>query len=245
MLKKAENNYCTIKIVNARQLKLEVNTEYPSILKKDNKIISISFPTFTINIEDKLEISNQVYQINFIEEKEGGVFILNESYITASSRFLFPLIFPINKISSEYFYKIYFYNSYLYCNQFNYKNCIYVVYRFFESGYYKKLEAEFIKNKNFIECRDIDKNKVLFIFQIPAFYNYEIDLFKQGKFLKYTPEAKSRISCFYKGSDDVAVEVIRDDKDRRKRLEQELDCTIPKTIATISKPIIKEETLEI
>ena len=97
MLKKAENNYCTIKIVNARQLRVEINSEYPSLLKKDNEIISLTFPAFTIDTDDELELNNQIYKINYIEEETAGTFILTEEYITMTSRFLFTLIFEAFK----------------------------------------------------------------------------------------------------------------------------------------------------
>ena len=245
MLKKAENNYCTIKIVNARQLRVEINSEYPSLLKKDNEIISLTFPAFTIDTDDELELNNQIYKINYIEEETAGTFILTEEYITMTSRFLFTLIFPVNKISSEYFYKVYFYNAYLYCDKFDYDNCIYVVYRFFNADNYKQLESKLTKNKNFIKCQDFEKNKVLFAFKIPEIYHNEINFFKHGKLLKYSTSAKDRISCFYKESDQVAVDVIKDCPKRRRDLEHKLDCRIPKGMATITKPIINIETLKL
>lgn len=250
MLKKSKNDYCTIKEINAKQLRLELNTEYPSIEKIDGSIQKLIFSKeFSISLLDEIEASSgQIYKVNYIEENSAGSFVLTEELTTKTSRFLFPLLFHINEIASKYYYRVYFYNAYVYCNNYNIENCIYVVYRFFDTEKYKQLEKILTQNKNFIKLVDISGGKVLFIFKIPEKFEKELELFKKGKFLQYSPEAKNRIDCFYRKVDNVevdqvAVDVIKDNKDRRIKLETELKCSIPKTMATISKPNEKEETL--
>ena len=250
MLKKAENSYCTIKKINAKQLRVELNTEYPSIEKIDGNIRKLIFSKeFSIDLYDELDMSNgQIYKVNYIEEESPGTFILIEALTTKTSRFIFPLLFHINEIASKYYYRVYFYNAYLYCNNYDNDKYIYVVYRFFDTEDYKQLESTLTKNKNFIKLVDINNGKVLFMFKIPERFEVELELFKQGKFLQYSIEAKNRIDCFYRKVDNVevdqiAIDVIRDNKERRIKLETELGCIIPKSIATISKPTIEEETL--
>jgi hypothetical protein len=246
------NKSAEIKILSARKLELKANLEYPDIKYEKNQITQLGFlDTYTINKGDKVEITNSgvklAYTINYIENISAGRFFLYETYRNKTSMFLFPLIAKPGSDIDKYYYHLYHYNSYLYCNkypEFSNGKYLFAVYRFFNHSFYKEFEKELSTQTNLIKTVDIDKDKVLFIFEIPTEYIEGVDLFLSGKFLNFPDKIIKVLHRFYKNSKDESVlQIINNNELRRNKMEKSLRCTIPTTIPTCSIPLITEETL--
>ena len=159
-----------------------------------------------------------------------------------------------NSTTDKYYYQLYHYGTYLHCDkypEFNNGKYLFVVYRFFNHSFYKEFEKELSTQSNLVKTVDFCEDKVLFIFEIPKEYLETVELFKEGKYSKFSQDAKSLIIAYsaqaykYPPLLEDLTGVLWKHKTRREKLEKELGVTLPKDSELASKINYENETFYI
>lgn len=102
-------------------------------------------------------------------------------------------------------------------------------------------------NKNFVEYRE-DLDEIILIFHIPECYHNDFELFKQGKYSKFSKECKDIIITFTgtyseKNSSKVtAFNTVYPQEFKRKQIAKELMVDIDLIQEVFDAPNLKEET---
>lgn len=106
---------------------------------------------------------------------------------------------------------------------------------------------QYIKlNKNFVEYRE-DLDEIILIFQIPERYHNDFELFKQGKYSKFSKDCKDIIVTFHgihteKNSHKVtAYNTVYPQEFKRKQIADELMVEKDLIQEVFDKPDLEEE----
>lgn len=95
---------------------------------------------------------------------------------------------------------------------------------------------------------DVYNNRKLYIYNFPEKYIKDYILFKEGKYSKFSPDAKAAIISYsaeaykYPPLIEDITGVLWKHRTRRERLERELGVTLPKDSELASKIVFENET---
>ena len=125
----------------------------------------------------------------------------------------------------------------------DYDNHIFLLYKF--SGDKKFLEYEdYLKNTHlFIDAYDPDDQHVMFVFDVPAFYQSDYDLYKKGKYSEMNYDYKVIIFAFHDIMDHnhKVAKVLFKHQDLKEELEDRIGAEIPKGSEVSSVPDLNRE----
>lgn len=243
----------TIKLINARTLKLTHNLESVLIKKNKSTIECLDFYGYKIpvglDLPVKLNDRNYNYKIKEIIQTSQREFILRTGKLTKSSTYLFPLITMPNEDERYYCYSSYLENCYLYHQDFpdlNDDKHLFVQYRFFDTRNYKLLESIIFENKNFIKTYEPNNQFTIYIFEIPKQYHQDIQRFLEGKYSQISQNGKKAIVKFHELKERSSlVQILTKDSKLREQLEEDLGVPIPESMDLLDTPVIEEETCKI
>ena len=246
----AKNKNIEIKVKNGRDLLLLHNMDSVRITKEKNEIVKLDFYGNTYGIGDTISINNDniksSYTIRYIKQTSNYSFELSSEILTKSSVFLFPLVSQKDSIHKNYFFNTYFYNAYINLtgqDEFNDSNHLFLVYRFFNTEYFKDLEKLIMSSPNFIKTVEPDVNFTAFVMAIPIQFKQDAKRILRGQYSKISTTAKSKIITFHTAHIDSELYHILHRSDVLKsKLETHLGCSIPEDIELCSKPEFNKET---
>lgn len=124
-----------------------------------------------------------------------------------------------------------------------YDNHIFLLYKF--SGSKEFLEYEdYLRNTHlFVDAYDPDDNHVMFVFDVPAFYQTDYDLFVKGKYSEMNYDYKVIIFAFHNIMDHEhrVAKVLFKHPDLREEWEERTGVDIPKGMEVSSVPDLNKE----
>ena len=257
----------TIEIENARRLILRPNNieitdsfNYYELFSKKyytDEILSINLANKkTISIGEQLKVDNINYTINQIY-RGNKVYYLVDSVLNKSAKYILPFVCEDYKCAGNYLYMRTFYNSYLYWDkypQYSDNKHLFLCYKFLDNDTHKKLEAELIKQKNYIETIEPNTTFTIFVMEIPEKWRFAtnqiikgryhyLDSYEKGKILEFFSPVRSGNA--YQLLYNRLSKVLWREEDEVRQLERKLAMSIPKHISIESKLIIKDETLKL
>lgn len=224
--------------LTARDIKLIFKTSQFEIVReeKTSEIVEIK----TISGESIVKIGSTIislnhnntikrYHINLISQTNDREFVLTESRLNKANYFVLPMMaMQINK--KEILWSTDLYNIYIDEECRN----MYMVYRFNNSQDYTDLELKLTSKSYFKEI--LDKGEfTIFKIKCPEKYRSAIKLFVEGKYSSYPSFIKTIVIRFNQDNEEIRRILFRDKKLVNK-LENMLDCNIPKGMDVVSKP---------
>lgn len=132
-----------------------------------------------------------------------------------------------------------------------YENTIGLLFEIEDTEAFKEYMSYLESHPSLVRHLTIYYTRELFIFKFPEEYLFEYNLFKEGKYSKFTQEAKSIIISYsakaykYPPILEDLTGVLWKHKTRREKLERELGITLPKDCELASKINYESETFYI
>jgi hypothetical protein len=124
-----------------------------------------------------------------------------------------------------------------------YDNHIFLLYKF--SGSKEFLEYEdFLTNTHlFVDKYDPDDSHVMFVFDVPAFYQTDYEMFKEGKYSEMNRDYKVIIFAFHDIMDyeHRVAKVLFKHPDLREEWEERTGTDIPESMEVSSVPDLERE----
>jgi len=124
-----------------------------------------------------------------------------------------------------------------------YDNNIFLLYKFSGSKEFLLYE-DFLKNTNlFVDSYDPDDHHVMFVFDVPSFYQSDYDLFKEGKYSEFPQEYKIALFEYHGITDSKhrVAQVLFKHPDLREEWENKLNIPIPEDSEVSSVPDLELE----
>lgn len=212
---------------------------------------------YIIKLGDTITINRVIYNINKIICGRDYEYILIDQELNKSTKYILPLIVPINSYATEYLFNSCLYNTYLHCNKYpllSNNKYLFIKYRFYDIPTYKIFESSILKQKNFVLTDDSEKGFTTFVLDIGEEFNSTVDLFNLGKYHVFKEEHDTRILNFfipskngreYGGIYNQIKQCLTKDINKIKQLESKLGMELPEGIGLDSKPEIIKETLKL
>ena len=226
---------------NARSIIITGNTEDIHSVKKNDNIVAINFPNYSISIGDITKVGKIPYKVNIIKEiitKKGIDYELSSAKLNKSSLFILPMLGGTRHL---FMYDSLFVNAFININE--YKNCICLLYRFSGDPLFLKFEQALKQFRTFKETFDPSPHFVAFVFEVPATMVEDYSSFIKGAYSKISPQFKSKIMEFHGFTIHGEMsQILFQDEKRRLRMQQELDADIPAGSELYSVIDVIEET---
>tara|TARA_R100000329_G_scaffold50716_1_gene46842 strand:- start:2547 stop:3056 length:510 start_codon:yes stop_codon:yes gene_type:complete len=124
-----------------------------------------------------------------------------------------------------------------------YDNHIFLLYKFNGSKEFLEYE-DFLKNTHLFVCSyDPDSTHVMYVFDVPAFYQTDYDLFKKGKYSEMNRDYKVVIFAFHNIMDHEhrVAQVLFKHPDLREEWEERTGESIPENAEVSSVPDLNKE----
>ena len=135
-------------------------------------------------------------------------------------------------------------NTYVFLND-EYKICL--RYEYSGKKEFTDYEKELENNEYYDRTIDINKQEVLYAFNVPIELLEAIDLFLSGK-ISYMPEKEVMISFLVKNfdlkQDSELIKIINRDESYKRKLELELNVNIPNGLDLTSIPDVENENFK-
>jgi hypothetical protein len=213
------------------------NSEIKSLIFSDGLVITRG---------DTIKVNNSKYKIQYIKkisDVTGSCYWLHTYILTRSFYFIMPALGG-NLLAWQY--------QSQFCNCFvavegneEYGEYIYLLYRFSGDPKFISFEQKIMNHSLYLDKKDVDKYHTLYRFNIPEKFKDDISLILEGKYSYTSPAYKERVILFHTTGDDTnqaVLEVLSRSEARRKRMESELQVTIPKDLDLMSCPNFIKET---
>ena len=135
-------------------------------------------------------------------------------------------------------------NTYVFLND-EYRICL--RYEYSGKKEFTDYEKELENNEYYDRTIDINKQEVLYAFNVPIELLEVIDLFLSGK-ISYMPEKEVMISFLVKNfdlkQDSELIKIINRDESYKRKLELELSVNIPNGLDLTSIPDVENENFK-
>jgi|TARA_Y100000289_G_C3913213_1_gene145894 hypothetical protein len=157
-----------------------------------------------------------------------------------SSVFLMPMLGGTQKL--------FFYNSLFidcYCYKEGYGECIILKYIDSEDQLFEKFKIAVQKFRMYLSTF-YDEDEVYFMFDIPSVFVSDYNLFRKGKYSKFSLQLKDNILKFHTENYDYRAyvsEVLYKSEDRKEDIEDFLDTVLPADSELESIPNLKKESI--
>jgi len=233
---KCEKNF-NVNLISLNYRVIEVTPVINKFLKfEDYNIQELDYPSFKVKKGETIKINNESFKVSDIKFKKNEHFskvFLYSSTLNKSSNFVLPFIL---KTRNEISWDKYFMNCYIGKEGENdYGKHIYIHLRYKPVTELEIIEKNLIENENFLDCRDIDKQYMLFKFKVPEDLKEDLDLLIQGKYSKISDYAKSRICYFHNAKEESQIfKVLNKKESLRLELENQLGEKIDENAELIS-----------
>jgi len=124
-----------------------------------------------------------------------------------------------------------------------YDNHIFLLYKFSAEKEFLEYE-DYLKNTHlFVTSYDPDKTHVMFVFDVPAFYQTDYDLYIKGKYSEFNYDYKVIIFAFHNIMDfkHKVAQVLFKHEDLKEEIEDRIGEEIPKGSEVSSIPDLNKE----
>ena len=213
-----------------------------------NIIQSIKTDKFSLTLGDSFYVRGIPYKVWSIQQISKNTYRFMFSKLSKSSYFLFPML---SGDKDDFLWSLYFMNFYTKVEGHD-EEGFFLHYRYSDNQRFKSFEDKVTTMDGYRTHLDIDKYHVIYQFDIPEKYKQEFELFKNGKYSKFSEEYKKRILDFHK-ADEMAKQLgttVENTKMhgilfKSKALREELEAKIgdlPKGAEVYSLPSDEEET---
>lgn len=206
-----------------------------------DEIVALSFDSRSITLHETVNVDKKPFKVNninleIIDFKPS--YELSVARLNKSSLFLLPMLGGTRRL---FMYDKLFVNAFINVEQ--YERCIGLLYRFSGDTMFLKFEQALKKFRNFKDTFDPSPYFVMFVFDVPADYLRDYELFIKGKYSKLSPNYKSKILEFHGFTiHGQMASILFQDEKRRLRLQEELDAEIEPGSELLSIIDIEEET---
>ena len=159
-------------------------------------------------------------------------------------RFLFPIMYS-KGINDYTFLKDEFESIYLHKDE----NKLVLVYKPTNTESFSSLDKQLVDLKHFNTDIDTKDGRIAYIYDIPAKYGHEVEMFKQGLYSQFSDNYKQKILDFWgltEGEDEMYGILVKNDIG--KKVFNELNKKLQNNTAEgeyYPKPNMDEEYLEI
>lgn len=222
-----------------------------STIKKVDKvvlgrdIISLNFNNeLYLKVDSTISIGKLKFKINYIEEKISDsktTFILKTcEKLSKTTKFLLPLLgLDPNKI----FLNSLFINSFIYFEEGEFSNKIYLWYKFSGEKEFLEFEQSLINLPNFLCVKDVDSTSVYYCLAFEKHLEETLNLIIEGKYSEIHEDYKQTILQFTDVTEKKLIsDILYKHEDRRKALEQLLEVEIPANAELCDKFIKSQES---
>ena len=216
--------YATVKIDSARSMTITTNKKILYVDGKTPNILRSRYDTldeilnedlFTVGL--MLNDYKVLYNFKFILELiEGQTYKLVTDKVNKSTIFLLPLI-------DQIFVNSLLYNLYVYRNDSEYKDSVFLKYRYLKSDQFNKFENLLLSNPNVINF--IDKDEFIVVEINTKKISSDIRYFEQGKYTKISEKSKQKILKSLDNDADMN-DILYATSKRRQQLELDLVAKI-------------------
>ena len=193
----------------------------------NGEIVSLKTENYNIVIGQKFAVGRRNYKINIITKKIVNSTItyeLSSGKLTKSSLFIFPMLDGNRNL---YMFDSLFVNCFIGTEE--YKNHIVLLYRFSGDSTFLKFEEALLKFRGFVKTYDPSPEYVIFIFKIPSTQEKNYNCIINGKYSKVDILYKNKILEFHNfTTEGDLAQILFKSKNRKKRLEQQLEIELPK-----------------
>lgn len=107
-------------------------------------------------------------------------------------------------------------------------NHILLLYKFSGNRTYLNFESDLRENEYFVDSYEPDRYHTMFVFDVPANYQVNFDLFKESKYSKLSEEYKQRVLDFYDRSISLEA-VLYKLESKYQEWEEELNRGLPRS----------------
>jgi len=206
-----------------------------------DEIVALSFDNRSITLHETVNVDKKPFKVNNINLETVNLkpsYELSVARLNKSSLFLLPMLGGTRRL---FMYDKLFVNAFINVDQ--YERCIGLLYRFSGDTVFLKFEQALKKFRNFKDTFDPSPYFVMFVFDVPADYLQDYELFIKGKYSKLSPNYKSKILEFHGFTiHGQMAQILFQDENRRLRLQEELDAEIEPGSELLSIINIEEET---
>ena len=205
------------------------------------EIVSIDIPGLTkIKVGDKISSRKLPYRINKIESRNImglPVYDLMIASRTKASLFVLPML-PGNR--NTYYYDKFLLNCFVGTKDVS--NVIAVLFRFSGLKMFTSLEQSMQRLKCYMKTEDPTKSTVLYLFEVPKYYQEDFNKFLEGRYSEMTEDYKLKILDFHGVDFDSSIgHILFKDEARKQELEELLDIDLPEDAELYSIPNMDQE----
>lgn len=224
---------------DARSFTITGNIEDIDPVKVEDKIVALNFENYSLSIGDTTPVNKVPYKINSISlTSKADSYELSSAKLNKSSLFILPMLGGTRNL---FMFDSLFVNAFIEINEYN--NCICLLYRFSGDPLFLKFEQALKQFRTFKDTFDPSPHFVTFVFDIPTKYEEDYANYIAGKYSKFSPEFKSKIMEFHSFNIyGEMAQILFQDENRRKRLEEDLGVELPKGSELFSIIDKEEET---
>lgn len=211
----------------------------------DRNIVSLDFNNeLNLKVDSTIVVGRHKFKINYIEEKilnSKTTFILKTcEKISKTTRFLLPLL---GLDPNAIFLNSLFINSFIYYEDEEFSNKIYLWYKFSAEEQFFKFEQALVDLPNFLYVKDVDSTSVLYCLELEKHLSDTINLIIDGKYSEIDEDFKQTILEFTDITEKKLInDIFTKNPERKKALEELLGAEIPKNAELCDKFIKNQET---
>lgn len=241
----------TIEILNSRIIRLLPKFPVDISVDSSGKINKLLFCNSDINIciGDIIKVPIQnintgFYVSNMIMERD-GCYTVTATKNTKSKHFILPFL---GDTKNQYGLDTFLENVYLdFTNSeidpYLKNKVLYLHYRVFNCNEFIKIDSWLLSNKNFVTTLVGESYHITYVMKIPDTFIKDVNIFKSGKYSKFSKEAKERILTFHSFKEDgITGQILYNNPKLRKQLELEFNIPLPENIELFDIPEMAEET---
>ena len=229
----------TVRVVTARQLNLTPIYKGGEIYDDEGNLVEIDYGgEYSIKVGETIPVKKHRYKIQKIVKMfttEGDHvkgYYLHTTELTKASMFILPFL-GFNR--SHFRWNSDFMNCFINKEgeeqQKKEVDYVYLWYRYVPSIEMEEFEELIKSNKHFIDFEDVDKYHVLYKFSIPNKFKKDCKKLIKGRYSYISEIAKERILDFHFSSKKRPLgKILYRCEERRKRMEKELEISIPKEV---------------
>jgi hypothetical protein len=171
-------------------------------LDSDGNIIGLKIDDLVIYTGDVIPLRlfdkyTRPFKVKIIKRsRRKHMYALYSTKLTKASRWILPMIRLTNETQTSMKFGSHFVNCYVGTKEEGYLNNIYVLYRYSGDLTFAKFEDKLFKHDLYERRIDVDDHHVLYVFKMTKNDMYNYELFKKGKYSKFTDDYKKKILKF-------------------------------------------------
>jgi len=228
--------------ISASSIRILGNTEDIVPYYYDTELLSLELPEGKkISIGETVKIKKVPYKINIMDSviiDDELFYDLKVAVPTKSSLFALPMLGGNRELL---FYDTLLVNTFIETEED--ENCIALLFINSSTLVFKKLCDTLIKKKSFRRVYEPSKYHIMFVFNVPYREKSNYKAFKAGKYSEFKDAYKLQILDFHRYDINGSMgQVLFKSKDRREKMEIELNADIPKDSELYSILTQEDET---